>query len=53
MSVGPQRYLQNQKEEIKRLVKDMLHVGIIQPSQNPFFISMLLVKTPIFHGGFA
>lgn len=44
MTVGPYRYAYIQKDEIKRLVRNMLEVGIIQPSVSLFSSPILLVK---------
>jgi hypothetical protein len=44
VSVRPYRYLFYQKEEIKKIIRELLDSGVIRPSHSPFSSPVLLVR---------
>jgi len=44
LSVRPYRYPYYQKSKIKKLIKKLLAMGTIRPSQSPFSLHVLLVR---------
>ncbi|KAF5470266.1 hypothetical protein F2P56_010790, partial [Juglans regia] len=44
VSVRPYRYHYFQKEEIEKIIKELLSNGVIQPSQSPYSSPVLLVR---------
>lgn len=52
VNVRPYRYIYFQKEEIKKQVIEMLNLGLIRPSINPFSSPILLVRKKMAFGDF-
>lgn len=44
INVRPYRYSSYQKSKIKKLIKELLAMGTIRPSQSPFSSPVLLVR---------
>lgn len=44
VNVRPYWYAHHQKEEMERLMDEMLQSGTIRPNNSPYFSSILLVK---------
>lgn len=44
ISVKPYRYLYFQKEEIEKIVEELLSSGMIRPNQSPYSFPILLVR---------
>lgn len=53
VKVKPYRYLYSKKDEIEKMVQQMLDDGIIKPSSSPFSAPVILVKKKMAHGDFA
>lgn len=53
INVWPYKYEHNQKDEIEKLIKQMMAVGFIRPSKSPFFSPVLLVRNKDGGCGFA
>lgn len=51
ISARAYRYHFYQKEEIEKIVKELLHVGVIRPSNSPFYSPVLLVRKLMLHRG--
>ncbi|XP_016471483.2 uncharacterized protein LOC107793610 [Nicotiana tabacum] len=44
INVRPYRYVANQKDEIERMIKEMLDSGVIKPSVSPYSSPIVMVK---------